>query len=120
MGSAASTAYRLGQETEGSSSVAAGLRGVAQAAGGAARTHMSESLGLKAAAASGQQAAFDALAGRGATGASPSSAGEPPAWAQALRRRQDARHHRQLVVQTLREGDRGGASATPDISQKED
>jgi type IV secretion system protein TrbL len=37
-----------------------------------------------------------------------------------LRAEQSARQHRHAAVQALREGDRGGASATPDISEKED
>jgi type IV secretion system protein TrbL len=43
-----------------------------------------------------------------------------PGWAQQLRRRQDTREHRHAALQTLREGDRGGAGAAPDISEKED
>jgi hypothetical protein len=38
----------------------------------------------------------------------------------APKRDQEARHQRQIVAHTLKEGDRGGASATPDISEKED
>jgi len=122
MGSAASTACKLGQEGAGSASVGAGLRGVASAAGRAARNRASSAFGIGEAAASGRQAAFDALAGRKAS--SPPASGDQsekqPAWAQSLRRQSDARHHRQIVAQTLREGDRGGASATPDIKEKED
>src|SRR3546814_4279203 len=40
MGSAASTAYTLGQEASGSSSIGAGLSGMASAAGGTARSRM--------------------------------------------------------------------------------
>jgi type IV secretion system protein TrbL len=127
MGSAASTAYKLGQEGAQSSSIGAGLSGVAHAGAGALRakaTQAAGSLGIGDAAASGRQAAFDALTNR--SGAKPS---EPPAtgsesaapgWAQALKRDQDARHQRQIVAHTLKEGDRGGAAATPDISEKED
>jgi type IV secretion system protein TrbL len=123
MGSAASTAYKLGQEGAGSTSVASGLGGVARAAGNAMRARAESALGLGEAAASGRQAAFDALTER-APSASPSgeTAGEQeqPGWARALKRQQDARHHQQIVAHTLREGDRGGASATPDIKEKED
>ncbi|MBW8754663.1 MAG: P-type conjugative transfer protein TrbL [Sphingomonadales bacterium] len=118
MGSAASTAYQLGQESAGSSSMGAGLRGVATAAGNAARTRTAGAFGLREAAESGRKAAFDAMSGR--TPAAAAREAQQPAWAQSLRRRQDARHHRQVVAQTLREGDRGGASATPDIKEKED
>jgi type IV secretion system protein TrbL len=51
----------------------------------------------------------------------PRRRGEPkPGWARDLQRRQDSRQHRHVALQTLREGDRGGAGATPDISEKED
>jgi len=123
MGSAASTAYKLGQEGAGSTSVASGLGGVARAAGNAIRARAESALGLGEAAASGRQAAFDALTER--TQPTPTSTGaagdqEQPGWARALKRQQDARHHQQIVAHTLREGDRGGASATPDIKEKED
>src|SRR3546814_16818629 len=61
MGSAASPAYSLGKETASSPSVGAGLGGVARAAGNAVRSRMSGALGLKEAAASGRQSAWDAL-----------------------------------------------------------
>ena len=89
MGSAASAAYTLGQEASGSSSIGAGISGMAQAAGNAARSNMSNTFGLKEAAADGRSAAWDAFKG-GGTPATPSpnssgaqsAAGEAPAWAQ--------------------------------------
>ncbi len=123
MGSAASTAYKLGQEGAGSTSVRAGLGGVAQAAGNAMRSRASSAFGLGDAAASGRQAAFDSLTNHApAPPSAPAGGGEaePPAWARSLKQRQDARHHQQIVAHALREGDRGGASATPDIKEKED
>ena len=57
MGSAARTAYTLGQEGAGSSSVGAGLGGVGRAAGGAARSRMSAAFGIGEAAESGRPAA---------------------------------------------------------------
>jgi type IV secretion system protein TrbL len=121
MGSAASASYQLGQSAAGSSSIGAGLRGVGQAAGSALRQKASSALGLSEAARSGRDAAWSALSG--AKPAQPTAAGgedAPPQWAQSLRRQQDSRHHRQVALQTLKEGDRGGASATPDIKEKED
>jgi len=120
MGSAASTAYTLGQEAAGSSSVGAGLGGVAKAAGSAMRQRASAALGVGEAAESGRAAAWSALAGRSASSAAEPSGETTPLWARQLRRQQDARHHRHAAVQALREGDRGGAGATPDISEKED
>ena len=122
MGSAASTAYKLGQEGAGSNSIGAGLGGVARAAGNALRQRASNGLGISDAAASGRQAAFSALAKPTPSSGGATAGGEAqqPAWARSLKQQQDARHHRQIVAHTLREGDRGGASVTPDIKEKED
>lgn len=126
MGSAASTAYSLGKETAASPSVGAGLSGVAQAAGNAVRSKASSAFGLGAAADSGRQAAWDALNQNSTQSASApastgsGSGGETPAWARAMRSQQSARHHRQVALHTLQQGDRGGASATPDIKERDD
>lgn len=127
MGSAASTAYRLGQEGARSTGIGSGLSGVAQASAGALRAKAAEaagSLGLGEAAASGRQAAFDALTNRTTrkTAETNESGGEGgmPGWAQALRRDQESRHQRQIAAHALKEGDSASAGATPDISEKED
>lgn len=123
MGSAASTAYTLGQETSGSQSVGAGLSGVASAARAAAGSRMSDPLGLKAAAARGQAAAARA-GSSGATAATsasaPSAADSAPSWARNLQTAQAARHHRQVAIHTLQSADRGGQGVTPDIEERED
>jgi len=121
MGTAASTAYELGQNAAGSSSVGAGVAGMAQAAAGAARQKASATFGMGEAAKRGRDAAWSAMNGTSA-GASADGAGADaaPAWAQGLRRQQNSRHHRQVALQTLKDGDRGGASATPDIKERED
>jgi type IV secretion system protein TrbL len=124
MGSAASTAYRLGQETSGSRSVGAGLGGVARAGSNMARDRLASAAGLGAAAVRGERAAF--LAGSRSSGASagaalqPAPADEAPSWARRLRAEQTARHHRHVALQSVRDGDRGGAGANPDISQREE
>ncbi|SER82139.1 P-type conjugative transfer protein TrbL [Sphingobium sp. YR768] len=122
MGSAASTSYQLGQTAAGSSSVGAGISGMAQAAGNAARQKASTALGLGQAAERGRDAAWSALNGGAGSGgqAADAPADGAPSWAQSLRRQQDSRHHRHVALQTLKEGDRGGASATPDIKERED
>jgi type IV secretion system protein TrbL len=129
MGSAASTAYSLGKETAATPSVGAGLGGVARAAGDAARSRLSGALGLKEAAAGGRQAAWDALNQNASAPAQSGGAGGPrggaetggtPAWARAMRDQQTSRHRRQLAIHTLQQGDRGGASATPDIKERND
>lgn len=122
MGSAAGTAYKLGQETATKPTVGAGLGGVAQAAGNSMKQRASEALGLGEAADQGRQAAWRAL-----SGAKPaqnvggqSGEGAEPEWANAIRRQQDGRHHQRIATETLKEGDRGGAAAVPDIEEKED
>ncbi len=117
MGAAASTSYRLGQETTGSSSVRAGLGGMATAAKGAAADRARGALGIGAAVERGQSAAVRAGSGSNA-GAATSSDGAP-AWARQLQSTQTNRHRRQMAVHALRDGDRGGASITPDISEKD-
>ena len=123
MGAAASTAYRLGQETSGSSSVGAGLSGIASAGGAAATARLGNAAGLGAAADRGQRAALfaGATSSRAAdSAAGGGSAGEAPDWARRLRAEQTARHHRHVALQAIRDGDRGGAAANPDIKEKED
>ena len=122
MGSAASTAYQLGRDSAASPSMGAGLSGVARAAGSAAGSRAGRALGLGEAAAGGRQAAWNALNQQN----SPSPAtgggetGGAPAWARAMRNEQSSRHHRQLAIHSLQQGDRGGASATPDIKERND
>ncbi|RYD55881.1 MAG: P-type conjugative transfer protein TrbL [Sphingomonadales bacterium] len=123
MGSAASNAYKLGQETSGSSSVSAGIGGMATAARGAAAQKASSALGLGEAAQRGQQSAWNSGTTNGGTSPSgpPSEIqGSMPAWAQKLQSDQSARNRRQLALHTIRDGDRGGASATPDIKERDD
>ena len=120
MGSAASTAAQLGRETGGSA-----IGGMAAAAKGAAAQKVGSTLGLGAAAERGRTAAWNALnqtPGSASTGNSTgggSAGGGTPAWARNLRAEQASRHRRQLAYHTLKDGDRGGGSATPDIKEKE-
>ena len=123
MGSAASTAYRLGQETSGSTSVGAGIGGMASAGAAAARQKVSQATGLGAAVDRGQRAALFAGATSPGTNSGDSSAaagGDAPQWARQLRSEQTARHHRQVALHAVRDGDRGGAAANPDISEREE
>jgi type IV secretion system protein TrbL len=125
MGTAASTAYRLGQETSGSATLGAGLSGVAGAATSAARDRLSGIGGLGAAAERGERAALLAGARFPASGG-PADAGTPgdteqaPGWARRLRAEQRASDRRQIALHAIRDGDRGGSGATPDISERED
>lgn len=120
MGSAASTAYKLGQETSGSSSVGAGIGGVGRAAGNALKQKTQDALGISEAAMGGRTAAWRALNETATPPPSGSASDSQPSWARSLKHQQDMRHHRQVAMHTLRDGDRGGASATPDIKEKEE
>ncbi len=122
MGSAASTAYTLGKETAAKPSMAAGIGGMAQAAGNALRSRATGAFGLREAAVGGRQGAWNALNQTSSpAGSAPAGGGDTaPAWARAMRGQQTARHHRQMAMHTLQQGDRGGASAHPDIKEKDD
>ncbi|WP_033073830.1 P-type conjugative transfer protein TrbL [Sphingopyxis sp. MWB1] len=131
MGSATSTAYKLGEETSGSASVGAGLGGVVTAVRGAAGQRLRAAAALDIAAARGEQAAWNAAnstaPARGGTAAAavPASGGGAapenmaPAWAQRLQNQQNARYRRQMAVHAIRDGDRGGAGITPDIHERD-
>jgi type IV secretion system protein TrbL len=116
MGAAASTSYKLGQETAGSSSVRAGLGGMRTAAAAGAAGRMRNALGIRASAERGRQAALNA--GGGAASAAAPDEGAP-AWAQKLHATQTARGRRQMAVHALRDGDKGGAGVAPDIREKD-
>lgn len=121
MGSAASTAYKLGQEGTGSSSVGAGLSGVAQAAGNAAKSRVSSALGIGQAVESGRAAAFNAMTGRdAAASAEVGSDTSVPGWARAMKSQASSRHHSQAAIHSLQQGDRGGHGATPDLDERND
>src|SRR3546814_11289026 len=116
MCSAASTDYTLVQEGAGSSSVGAGLGGVASAAGSAARSRMTAALGLGEAAASGRQAAFNALTNRTAGAGADSEAGSSslPGWARPMRAPPTNPHHAQHTTQAVPQGHQGGTGPPPD------
>ena len=121
MGSAASTAYTLGKETAAAPTMSAGLGGIARAAGNAARDRASSALGLGEAASQGRAAAWNALNRTGGDAASGTASDDgAPGWARAMRGQQTARHHRQIALHTLQQGESGGASATPDIKERDD
>ncbi len=90
------------------------------AAGAAGRNQLGHAAGLDAAKRRGEAAALFA----GASSPRPDTGGEaasaPPDWARKLRSEQALRHHRHAALQAIREGDRGGGAAIPDIKEKEE
>jgi type IV secretion system protein TrbL len=127
LGSGAATAYGLGQAASGASGMAgvgAGLSGVAKAGAGAARNAFS-GVGAKFAesAQAGRQAAFRATGGKiGGGGAAqeapPDAPGGMPKWAKRLQGEQRTRARIQGVTQAIREGDRPGGSAMPNLKEE--
>jgi len=138
IGGGAAMAYQMGRATSGetgAAGVAAGLGGVAAAGMGAAR-RAAESWGggiwedAKSRAKTGGEAAFRATGGRrtsspanenGAAGQSPGSpaSAAPPAWARRMQSEGRRRGHTHATTQAIKEGDRPGAAANPDLDQKE-
>jgi type IV secretion system protein TrbL len=131
VGSGASTAYGLAQATSGAqgiSGVGAGLAGVARAGAGAA-ADAARSFGQRAttplieSAATGRQAAWRATGGGGTPAGQSASAsaanGSVPQWAQQLRAEQRFRARRHATTQAIRDGDRAGAAANPDLAERE-
>ncbi len=140
----ASAAYQLRQATSGMTgpsgetgmkamvagvkSVASGLSGVGRAVGGAAISGMRDVAGrageaLQASAQDGRAAAWRATGGTspvsGVSGGSPAPGEAPPAWARNLQANRSAGMGHHVAVQTLKDGDRPGAPANPDLSQED-
>ncbi len=137
VGGGAAMAYQMARATSGetgAAGVAAGLGGVAAAGTGAAR-RAAQSWGqgvfsdAAAKAKEGGQAAFTATGGtrtggaaneNAATGGGAGPAGNsPPNWAQQLRSEGRRRAHTHATTQAIKDGDRPGAAANPDLDQKE-
>lgn len=130
VGSGAATAYQLGQATSGASGMAgigAGIAGVARAGAGAvgqgARGIGQRLSGtVTEATTSGRERAW-----RATGGALPSSSASPatgsgssvPPWARRLQSEQRFRAHTHIAAQAVKEGDRPGHGANPDLHQRE-
>lgn len=125
LGSAASTSYKLGQVAAGSSSVGAGLTGVARAAGGA-MSHTAQTIKDKTtssfsnSAAAGRRYAWAATGGtspeaaKEVGGSTVSGSASAPAHASHATR--SARH---AVSQAIKDGDRPAQADTPSLHQKD-
>jgi type IV secretion system protein TrbL len=126
----ASTAYGLGQAGSGetgTAGAAAGVAGIARAGAGAvtgaarsAGERMSSS--VSESAQHGRQAAWRATGGRGlAHEAGPvvPRQGSAPDWARRLRAEQRLRARVHATEQAIKEGDKPGAAANPDLAERE-
>jgi type IV secretion system protein TrbL len=129
LGAGASTAYRLGHITsgeEGLAGIGAGIAGVVRAGMGAAGHALGGGEGggaLAESAQAGRLAAWRATGG--AAPASSAGAGESalgdgaPDWVRRLRAQQRNRAHLHTTVQAIKDGDRPGHGANPDLGQGE-
>ena len=130
----AGAAYGLGRATSGAAGlagVAAGLGGVARAGSGAAVQGVRSlgrraSGGMRESATRGAHVAWTATGGR-PLGASSGSASVPqtggdnaPAWARRLRAEQRLRHGAATAQNTIREGDRPGQAANPELRERDE
>lgn len=137
LGGGAAMAFQMARATSGEhgpAGVAAGLGGVAQAGMGAAREaaqRWGQSIWGDATdrAKAGQETAFRATGGRRtrrpanengpSAAASPGFAAAPPAWARRMQSEGRRRAHAHTTTQAIKDGDRPGAAANPDLDQKE-
>jgi type IV secretion system protein TrbL len=128
----ASTAYGLGQAASGETGavgVAGGVAGVATAGAGAvmgAARSVGERLSsnISESARDGRRAAWRATGGRGLaaeTGpvAQQTHEGSAPDWARRLRGEQRMRARVHAAEQAIKEGDKPGAAANPDLDDRE-
>ena len=131
LSSGTATAYGLGQAASGATGaagVAAGFAGVAKAGAGAA-AGIARSVGARMAgglsesAQQGRQATWKMTGGEkpggGALAAPPSGGVHTPAWARRLRAEQRQRARVHATEQAIKEGDKPGAGASPDLSERE-
>jgi type IV secretion system protein TrbL len=130
MGSAASTAYRLGAGPSAGSKAQGGSGDGGSVSAGAGpqrgRTQLQRvgdaiSAGVRAGTQSTGRTSGGS--GRQSPRTSPlpnGDAPEAPEWARRLRAEQRTRHTSQLATQAVKEGDRSGAPANPELDQEED
>lgn len=127
MAGGARTAFDLASTASGKSGAgrwAAGLSGVAQAAGDAISGAVSRPTNaIRDAYRRGARGTFESTGG-GVTGnPEPSAAPSPdksPGWARSMRTSQRMGEARQLALHSLRDGDRGAPGAAPSLNDKDD
>jgi type IV secretion system protein TrbL len=118
MGSAAATAYGLGEAAAEEEGLAAGLGGMARAAGNASRARLASTLGLDEAAESGRAMATRAMGG--SDGSLPVAGNETPPWVERMRIEQ-ARHQQiQAVSHALEQGEGGGSGVNPHLDERDE
>jgi type IV secretion system protein TrbL len=130
IGSGASTAYQLGQATSGErglAGAAAGLAGVAKAGAGFISERLTSAVqstaaGVSQDAQNGSRAAWRASGGKASGPSQTPGAPSPdsaPDWARSLRSEQRNRSHAHAATQAIKDGDKPGSAANPDLSEQE-
>jgi type IV secretion system protein TrbL len=103
--------------------------GVARAAGGAVAQGVRSTAGrasssLRESVDTGRRAAWAATGGQPIANGAPSSSStgttSAPDWAKSLRTDQTRRAHAHATAQSIKDGDRSGAPANPDLSSKDE
>ncbi|MFN7056890.1 P-type conjugative transfer protein TrbL [Hyphomonas sp.] len=127
MAGGARTAFDLGAIASGktgTAAFAAGLGGVAQAAGDTVRRAAARpSTGVRDAYRRGARGAFDSTGGSASAPPETSSSSPPeksPGWARGMRTSQRLGEARQLAMHSLRDGDRGSPGAAPSLKNKDE
>lgn len=118
----ASGAYALGSAGKtGASAAAGGAAGVGRAALGAAMSPLRRAAdSLKDSFSAGNRSSVTATGGTiTPTARTPQTTAEPPAWAEAMKRRQSMTHGATLAAHTLRGGDGGGGGASVNLQDKD-
>jgi type IV secretion system protein TrbL len=120
----ATTGYALGSAGQsGAGGMASGMMGVARGAAAATSSPLRQaaersSQSVRQAFRTGGRAALG-LAGDTGGGAGGEPAGQPPAWATAMKRGQAIAHGASVAAHAVRSGDHGGAGASIDLSHKD-
>ena len=127
MAGGARTAFDLGStasDKTGAAGFAAGVAGIAQAAGDTARRAASgPASAVRDAYRSGARGAFEATGGAGPAASDASASTSPdksPGWARGMRASQHLGEARQIALHSLRDGDRGSSGASPSLKDKDE
>ncbi len=132
LSSGAMTAYQLGSATSGATGMAGAAAGVA-GIGRAGAGHVANKMGaatrsmaqtLSESANAGTQGAWKATGGApnqkdaGAASASTGGREMPEQWARSMASERAAQTRRHVAAHALKDGDRGGGAANPDLSEE--
>ena len=127
----AGTAFSMAKAAAGKGGLAgaaAGVKGIAQASGDAAKKAAMKPINsLRDAAKQGGAKAFQATGGSSTKGSVASAAGGAASsnaandnWGQRFQQKMDRRHAASMTASTVRGGDGGGGGATPSLDQREE